>query len=253
MPKHVNRQVFDTLPVLYAHQEYFQTLAQGMGQGGGRRFVMGGQRGTREEAEVAYGDLQPGDILFHNDSKWNQFSRSHRFMTKHCSMMIDRLHRSHAVPFKGIIKSDMTEFKDPGLVFRVKPAFKTFASEAARLAIHMQSGNTTTADFGKYSRKRLFHALPGLHYYGKGAKSRLEKYMGDDHQFRAKNVTCAEYVILCYQLASDNDQHAPFIQLDAKNTLPWSLESYFLSHPNEWDLVGRIRGSECYPGKAHYA
>lgn len=253
MPKHVTRDVFDSLQVLYDHQAYFQSASTGQGTPGGR-LLMGAGRGTQADADVlAYGDLAPGDIIFHNDSKWTAFSRSHRFKSKHCSLMIDRQHRAHAVPIRGVIKSSMVEFKDPGLVFRIKAPSKSYAREAARLAILMTSGNKTTEDFGKYSRKRLWGGMLFGHKFGTGARARLEKYADDDHRrFGPKNVTCAEFVVLCYQMASDNNQQASFIQLDAKHTMPWSLEEYLLQNSTDWDLVGRIRGSECYQGGAHH-
>src|SRR5690606_11328320 len=77
---------------------------------------------------------------------------------------------------------------------------------------------------------------------GGGLQKRLEKYRErlKNHQGVIKHVYCSELVILCYQLAWENDRHRLFIDLDGKHAWPSTLRRY-LKGTIHWQHLGEFQ------------
>lgn len=88
----------------------------------------------------------------------------------------------------------------------------------------------------KYGLYRAVRVLLGSGTFGKDAKKRLEKYKkrlaaGGDKL--VTTITCAEAVILCYQITFE-ESSPYFIQRDAAHTLPRTLAEYLKKSPAGW-------------------
>lgn len=91
----------------------------------------------------------------------------------------------------------------------------------------------------KYGCYRAFRLGFGDSEFGKGAKARLAKYKernsSDGDKF-VSTITCVEAVVLCYQLAFQENAKQ-FIQKDAAHTMPRTLASYLKGTPSGWQVV----------------
>ena len=108
-------------------------------------------------------------------------------------------------------------------------------------------------DAASYGAARaVFKSWSGSSTFGKGAKSRLEKYQQrmENHQGVLKNVYCSELVVVAYQLGLQTDStriettHRAWIELDGKHTLPSTLRSWLQRHPTNWTCVGVVTGAD---------
>jgi hypothetical protein len=183
----------------------------------------------------AQSQLEPGDVMIHNDSKqWNAYRESGPLASFHVSMMVDKANRIHALPTAGVQKSVVRNMGDMAIVFRLAPTLlNPFAGQAAQYAEKM--------DGIAYSKGRALAMPFASKSFDAAARKRLAKYATPAYAFRPKHVVCSELIILAYQFAF-GEQHQSFINLDAKHATPGDLESYFLHNPNSWQLVGRVRG-----------
>ena len=98
-----------------------------------------------------------------------------------------------------------------------------------------------SAKYGVYRAVRLF---AGSSEYGPDARSRLAKYHMRKAEFLAggngkfvSTISCAEAVILCYQLTFFGTEQSPlFIKKDAAHTMPNTLKDYL---ERNWSTVKR--------------
>jgi hypothetical protein len=182
----------------------------------------------------AQSQLEPGDVMIHNDSKqWNAYKESGLLASFHASMMVDKVDRVHAVP-AGVLKDPVRNMSDMAIVFRlVQGLLHPFAGQAAQYAEKMVGI--------AYSRGRALTMPFAPKSFDAAAQKRLTKYKTAAYDYRPKHVVCSELIILAYQFAF-GEQHPSFINLDAKHATPGHLESYFLNNQNSWDLVGRVKG-----------
>ena len=183
----------------------------------------------------AESELEPGDVMIHNDSKqWNAYKESGPLASFHVSMMVDKANRIHALPTAGVQKSVVRNMGDMAIVFRLVPGLlNPFAGQAAQYAEKM--------DGIAYSKGRALAMPFASKSFDAAARKRLTKYATAAYDYRPKHVVCSELIILAYQFAF-GEQHASFINLDAKHATPGDLESCFLKNPNSWQLVGRVKG-----------
>jgi hypothetical protein len=97
-------------------------------------------------------------------------------------------------------------------------------------------------DHAEYGYYRAIRLCVGSSKFSDGARGRLAKYRGR-YQYGlleggkgkfVSTVTCAEAVILCYQLAFGEADHPFFIRLDAAHTMPATLGEWLGKH---WEKV----------------
>jgi len=91
--------------------------------------------------------------------------------------------------------------------------------------------------------RAIFKSWSGTSAFGKGALARLQKYQTrmQNHQGVLKNVYCSELVVVAYQLGLHlNQQHAAWINLDGKHTLPNTLKTWLDNRATDWTCVGVI-------------
>lgn len=93
----------------------------------------------------------------------------------------------------------------------------------------------TSAKYGVYRAIRLFL---GNSDFGKGAKSRLDKYRWREAVKGDKfitTITCVEAVVICYQVVfSESSPH--FIKKDGAHTMPRTLAKYLRETPGGWTM-----------------
>ena len=89
--------------------------------------------------------------------------------------------------------------------------------------------------------RAVFKSTFSTHTAGAGLQKRLDKYRErlKNHQGVVKHVYCSELVILCYQLAWENDRHRLFIDLDGKHTWPSTLRRH-LKNTIHWQHLGEF-------------
>jgi len=121
--------------------------------------------------------------------------------------------------------------------FRANNLNRTEAINIQKVAIEIKY----SAEYGV--ARSIFKSWSGSSAFGSGSLQRLSKYrtrMQED-QGVLKNVYCSELVVLCYQLGLDIQQdHANWIDLDGKHTLPSTLKSWLERRPTRWSFVGYI-------------
>jgi hypothetical protein len=125
------------------------------------------------------------------------------------------------------------------LVYRPKNLLPGMADRLEKVAKRFVDYGTKT-EYG--TARAWFGSWTGTGEYGDNAKVRVATYrerlaLKGNHAI-AKNVYCSELVILCYQLACENDTSRHFIKLDAKHTLPKNLRAYLDNDKTYWELAG---------------
>ena len=98
----------------------------------------------------------------------------------------------------------------------------------------------TVATYG--AARAIFKSWSGSSKFASGALERLKKYHTrmSNHQGVPKNMYCSELVVVAYELALHiNQQHAAWIDLDGKHTLPSTLKGWMTARRG-MDLRRRV-------------
>jgi hypothetical protein len=135
-----------------------------------------------------------------------------------------------------LVRNETWVFRPPWELYGVHAEYKK--RELQQIAKAM----ARSAKYGKYRAVRLFL---GDSNFGPDARARLVKYHQRKQAFIAggsdkfvSTITCAESVILCYQLTFYETQKAPFFILkDAAHTMPVTLKEWL--EGNGWTTVQR--------------
>jgi hypothetical protein len=99
-------------------------------------------------------------------------------------------------------------------------------------------------DSAKYGGYRALRLWAGNKKFGRGAAKRLNKYKARMQAgFRdpsgvskfVSTVTCAEAIVLCYQMSFTRGDHPFFINLDAAHVMPSSLGKWLTD--NGWTMA----------------
>jgi hypothetical protein len=102
-------------------------------------------------------------------------------------------------------------------------------------------------DAAEYGAARaIFKSWSGSSGFGSGAIERLYKYRTNmqNQQGVLKNVYCSELVVLAYQLGlAINHNHAAWIALDGKHTLPRTLRLWLQTRIANWTCMGVVTDS----------
>ena len=114
-----------------------------------------------------------------------------------------------------------------------RPPWENFKSEVIETAfkkklVKIADAIARYATYGKYRAIRLYAGSSG---FGSSAQKRLDKYKkrlvsGFSGGKFVTTITCAEAVMLCYQLAFPVGRTPFFIRLDAAHTMPKTLGSW---------------------------
>jgi hypothetical protein len=104
-------------------------------------------------------------------------------------------------------------------------------------------GIAKSAKYGLYRAVRLFL---GSSEFGADARTRLQKYrerrtnfmLGSAPKF-VSTITCAEAVILAYQITFKDDEAPFFIKKDAAHTMPRTLRDYLADPASGWTVVSK--------------
>ena len=106
------------------------------------------------------------------------------------------------------------------LCFRHPALTRVEAAAIQNVAVEIRDA----ASYG--AARAIFKSWSGTSGFGSGAFERLNKYRTrmQNHQGVLKNVYCSELVVVAYQLGLGIDRnHAAWIELDGKHTLPRTL------------------------------
>ena len=197
------------------------------------------------------GGLQAGDILIHHGDEGKDWAEG-IIGTFHCSILTSPNFRYHSTftgsDPAGVRFSHMNGFSDAAAVFRLKdPNFSFYSKAAAKIAEKWGTGsNKVGYRGGKNLFKVVGHTLNTAirsSSYGSDAKERLKKYK-DRPDCRPKHVICSEFVVLCYQLAMEENSPA-YPRIDAKHCSPKYLEDYLMDSTH-WDLIGVAAGEDYF-------
>jgi hypothetical protein len=136
---------------------------------------------------------------------------------------------------KGIKADDIDLWGSEADIFR--PGVDLTDAEVNRV-VSIADEIKKSADYG--IGRAVFKSTFSTHAAGSGLQKRLDKYRErlKNHQGVVKHVYCSELVILCYQLAWENDRHRLFIDLDGKHTWPSTLRRY-LNNTIHWHHLGQ--------------
>lgn len=179
----------------------------------------------RPNAGMKRGLMKPGDILVNTST----------FKPAHCGIVVKGLDVIHATG-KGIKVDDIDLWGNEADIFR--PAVDLTGDEVDRVdSIANEIKNSAVYGIGRAVFKSTF----STHTAGAGLQKRLDKYRErlKNHQGVVKHVYCSELVILCYQLAWENDRHRLFIDLDGKHTWPSTLRRH-LKNTIHWQHLGEF-------------
>ena len=182
------------------------------------------------------GSRKPGDIWFAVSRK----GAGHTNMTYNSFYKVDSVQGSERFS-GGVRQMELDKDRHHGLVYRFSDA--AGAQRAAHLA-YSWKGDVGYADGGggKGLPFRTIGSYAGTSHFGRGAQGRLMKYKSREGM-RPKNVICSEMCILAYQLCMA-ENHAGFIQLDAKHSTPATLMDYFDGPGSaHWQLVAYKKGA----------
>ncbi|WP_458096412.1 hypothetical protein [Roseomonas sp. WA12] len=116
-----------------------------------------------------------------------------------------------------------------------------------REAASIQNVAREIRDAAEYGASRaVFKSWSGTSSFGTGAQERLNKYRTrmQNHQGVLKNVYCSELVVVAYQLGLGiNQNHAAWIALDGKHTLPRTLRLWLQNQIANWTCMGVVTDS----------
>jgi hypothetical protein len=188
-------------------------------------------------------DLVAGDILI-NTKRFghaglgvcNCLGRALTTLTSPATRAIDVIHATNdGIVYGWILKAYV--YRPVGLTY----------GEARKIA-HIADEIRNGTQYG--GARAVFKSWTGSSAFGKDARTRLAKYrerlaMRDTAGGNTpivKHVYCSEFVILCYQLALE-ENHPLFITLDALHTLPSGLKKYLDQNANSWRMVGEIEAA----------
>jgi hypothetical protein len=179
-------------------------------------------------AKLRDSQFKTGDILITEKS----------VAVSHCGIVIQTRDVAHATS-KGMKVEDVINWSALSRVYRPKNLMPGMADRLDKIAKRMAEEDTKT-EYGK--SRAFFGSWTGTGTYGESAKQRLITYrlrlsLKGDHAI-VKNVYCSEFVVLCYQLACEDDNSRHFIKLDAKHTLPKNLRAYLDNDKAYWELAG---------------
>ena len=144
--------------------------------------------------------------------------------------------RCHSCHGQGIKVDDIDLWGNEADIFR--PTVDLTGDEVDRVdSIANEIKNSAVYGIGRAVFKSTF----STHTAGAGLQKRLDKYRErlKNHQGVVKHVYCSELVILCYQLAWENDRHRLFIDLDGKHTWPSTLRRH-LKNTIHWQHLGEF-------------
>ena len=170
--------------------------------------------------------MKAGDILINTNT----------FSPAHCGILISGLDVIHATN-KAMRSDDIDLWGQDADIFR--PSVDLTKEEVGKVeSIAIEIKNAATYGLGRAGFKSTF----STHTAGPGLQKRLDKYRErlKNNQGVVKHVYCSELVILCYQLAWDDNAHRLFIQLDGKHTWPSTLRRYFKGNVH-WQYMGEYK------------
>ena len=131
----------------------------------------------------------------------------------------------HMVPAVQQKGGNFSYFEQGGKVFR-PPWDKIGENVRVNYQAKLQENALAISGSAKYGLYRAVRLLIGDSSYGPGAAARLQKYRERMRAGGTKNVskiTCAEAVILAYQLTFLEHGGPGFIKLDAAHAMPGTL------------------------------
>ncbi|MBX3197569.1 MAG: hypothetical protein KF894_05450 [Labilithrix sp.] len=174
-----------------------------------------------------------GDILINVSSK----------ALSHCGIVVKNRDVVHATG-RGMMITDVDMWGVQSDVFRPRALLPALADAVDTIARRLQAQNT------QYGVARAaLKSWTGTSSFGSGARERLAKYRArmvvpfeDAAEAIVKHVFCSELVVLCYQLASADENGRHFIKLDAKHTLPKNLRAYLQNDRTYWEHIGQFAG-----------
>ncbi|MBX3206573.1 MAG: hypothetical protein KF764_15985 [Labilithrix sp.] len=172
-----------------------------------------------------------GDILINVSSK----------ALSHCGIVVKNRDVVHATG-RGMMIDDVDMWTTHSDVFRPRALLPALADGIDQVARRLQAQKT------QYGKARAgLKSWTGSSSFGSGARERLAKYrtrmavpFEDSAEAIVKNVFCSEFVVLCYQLASADENGRHFIKLDAKHTLPKNLRAYLQNDLAYWEHIGQL-------------